>query len=142
MPNAFSEFLDNALREREWINGDFVRESKTRTENRISPYTGKPLNPITHSQLSKLRRDSRDRLGQMPEPDTILAIAITLQVPENTVRTAACRALDGYAIGAANLSQATNQELFAEVQRRFDVLSGVWAERREMTNNSHGASEV
>ena len=77
--HEFKRFIQQQLDARGWKQADLVRASG-----------------LSRSHVSKLMRDDREHLGQMPEADTLAGLARGFTIPEEIVRTAASRALVGY----------------------------------------------
>ncbi|MBA8964651.1 transcriptional regulator with XRE-family HTH domain [Rhodococcus percolatus] len=104
--HEFRRFIQQELDARSWKQADLARRSG-----------------LTRSHISKLLRDSRDHLGQMPDAETIQGLATGFMLPEEVVRTAASRALRGYSDdGTAlyvDLSGISTDALLGEVRRRI-----------------------
>ena len=109
--HEFRRFIQQELDARSWKQADLARRSG-----------------LTRSHISKLLRDSRDHLGQMPDAETIQGLATGFMLPEEVVRTAASRALRGYSDdGTAlyvDLAEVSTDALLEEVRRRITANFG------------------
>ena len=105
--HEFKRFIQQQLDARGWKQADLVRASG-----------------LSRSHVSKLMRDNREHLGQMPEADTIAGLARGFSLPEETVRTAASRALVGYEDDGHpiqfDLTEVSTDVLLQEVRRRIE----------------------
>lgn len=77
---------------------------------------------LSRALVSRILRDDRPRLGQMPDESTMAGLAKAFHVSTETVRTAAARALRGYADDGealtADLSAVSIDALLMEIRRR------------------------
>jgi transcriptional regulator with XRE-family HTH domain len=82
---------------------------------------------LTRSHISKLMRDQRDHLGQMPDKETLEALAKGFGVPVERVRTAAARSLVGYTDDGSPISlelgEVPTDALLNELKRRIEASS-------------------
>jgi transcriptional regulator with XRE-family HTH domain len=105
MAHALREFIRTQMDERQIDQATFTRTSG-----------------LTRSHVSKLLRDDRDRLPQLPRRETLAGIAKAFSVSPQVVLAVAVEAL-GLGYEAADfvneLSQATNEELARELERRL-----------------------
>ncbi|MEU1432166.1 helix-turn-helix transcriptional regulator [Nocardia sp. NPDC005746] len=115
----FRSFIQEQLDIRGWRQADLVRSSG-----------------LSRSLVSKLLRDERPFLGQMPDQETIEGLARGFGVSEEVVRTAAARALSGYTDDGQplqiNLTEVPTDALLNEISRRLHRAespttgSGMW----------------
>ncbi|MBH0121525.1 helix-turn-helix transcriptional regulator [Rhodococcus sp. CX] len=105
--HEFKRFIQQQLDARGWKQADLVRASG-----------------LSRSHVSKLIRDNREHLGQMPDDDTIAGLSRGFNVPEDVVRTAASRALVGYEDDGRpihlDLTEVSTDALLQEVRRRIE----------------------
>ncbi|MBF6340670.1 helix-turn-helix transcriptional regulator [Nocardia abscessus] len=103
--HEFRRFIQNELDARGWKQADLVRASG-----------------LSRSHVSKLLRDHREHLGQMPDDSTIAALAKGFGLPMEVIQTAASRALAGYSDNDAplqiDLRTVSTEALLREVERR------------------------
>ncbi|MEV0538236.1 helix-turn-helix domain-containing protein [Nocardia salmonicida] len=103
--HEFRRYIEAEMASRGWKQADLVRASG-----------------LSRSHVSKLLRDDRDRLGQMPDETTLEAIAGAFGVSMEIPRTAASRALAGYADDGiplqVDLRSVPTDLLVREIQRR------------------------
>lgn len=82
---------------------------------------------LTRSHVSKLMRDQRDHLGQMPDGETLEALAKGFGIPVERVRIAAARSLAGYADDghpiSLELGEIPTDALLNELKRRIQASS-------------------
>ncbi|OZC62734.1 hypothetical protein CH276_14020 [Rhodococcus sp. 06-470-2] len=82
---------------------------------------------LTRSHISKLMRDQRDHLGQMPDKETLEALAKGFGIPVERVRTAAARSLVGYIDDGSPISlelgEVPTDALLNELKRRIEASS-------------------
>lgn len=80
---------------------------------------------LSRALVSRILRDDRDRLGQMPDESTMAGLATAFTVSIETVRTAASRALRGYADDGealtTDLSSVSIDALLMEIRRRVEA---------------------
>ncbi|WP_032368545.1 helix-turn-helix domain-containing protein [Rhodococcoides fascians] len=80
---------------------------------------------LTRSHISKLMRDQRDHLGQMPDKETLEALAKGFGIPVERVRTAAARSLVGYVDDglpiSLELGEVPTDALLNELKRRIEA---------------------
>lgn len=80
---------------------------------------------LTRSHVSKLMRDHREHLGQMPDSETIDALARGFGVPAERVRTAAARSLARYSDDGSpitiELGEIPTDALLNELKRRIEA---------------------
>jgi transcriptional regulator with XRE-family HTH domain len=80
---------------------------------------------LTRSHISKLMRDQRDHLGQMPDKETLEALAKGFGIPVERVRTAAARSLVGYIDDGSPISlelgEVPTDALLNELKRRIEA---------------------
>ena len=92
---------------------------------------------LTRSHVSKLMRDSRDHLGQMPDKETLEALATGFGVPVERVRIAAARSLIGYADDGAPIDLALGDiptdALLSELKRRIESAPRTGVDNEEDT---------
>lgn len=109
--------------------GNFVHEYRRFVQQELDAHGWKPAEFARkaglHRQLvSKILKDDRPRLGQMPDESTMEAIAKGFGIPVDRVRTAASRALRGYEDDGAplsnDLSEVSDDVLLTEIRRRFE----------------------
>lgn len=116
--HEFKRFIQQQLDARGWKQADLVRASG-----------------LSRSHVSKLMRDNREHLGQMPEADTLAGLARGFTIPEEIVRTAASRALVGYEDDGHpiqfDLTEVTTDALLQEVRRRIESTGVGHGERTE-----------
>lgn len=105
--HEYRRFIQHELDARGWRQADLVRESG-----------------LSRQLVSSILRDNRDHLGQMPDAETIQAIATGFGVPQERVRVAAARSLADYIDdGAAltiTLGDVSTDALLNEIKRRID----------------------
>ena len=105
--HEYRRFIQHELNARGWRQADLVRESG-----------------LSRQLVSSILRDNRDHLGQMPDAETIQAIATGFGVPQERVRVAAARSLADYIDdGAAltiTLGDVSTDALLNEIKRRID----------------------
>lgn len=105
--HEFKQFIQKELDARGWRQADLVRASG-----------------LSRSLVSKLLRDDRNYLGQMPDEATLEGIAKGFAVPVDVVRTAASRALAGYSDEGhplqVDLTVVSTDALLQEVRRRIE----------------------
>lgn len=103
--HEYRRFVQSELDARGWKQADLVRRSG-----------------LSRQVISKILRDDREYLGQMPDESTLAALATGFEVPIERVRTAAARALaryddDGEPL-TADLSSVSIDALLQEIKRR------------------------
>ena len=105
--HEFRRFITRELDARGWRQSDLVRQSG-----------------LSRAHVSKLLRDEREHLGQMPDASTITGIADGFGISEDVVRTAAARSLTGYTDNAAplhvDLTEVSTDALLTELRRRIE----------------------
>ncbi|MBB1023330.1 MULTISPECIES: helix-turn-helix domain-containing protein [unclassified Dietzia] len=103
--HEYKRFVQEQMDARGWRQADLVRASG-----------------LSRALVSRILRDDRPRLGQMPDESTMAGIAKAFSLPTETVRTAAARALRGYADDGealtADLSAVSIDALLMEIRRR------------------------
>lgn len=103
--HEYKRFIQEQMDQRGWRQADLVRASG-----------------LSRANVSRILKDDRPRLGQMPDESTLVALARAFAVSVETVRTAAARALRGYvddgAALSADLSSVSIDALLEEVRRR------------------------
>ncbi|MFC9765782.1 helix-turn-helix domain-containing protein [Rhodococcus jostii] len=106
--HEFRKFIQRELDARGWKQADLARRSG-----------------LSRSHVSKLLRDDRQYLGQMPDEETIRALADGFALTEEVVRTAASRALAGFSDDGGplqiELADVPTDALLEEVRRRIDT---------------------
>jgi len=106
--HEYKRFVQEQMDARGWRQADLVRASG-----------------LSRALVSRILRDERDRLGQMPDESTMARLSTAFQVPIETVRTAAARALRGYADDGealtADLSTVSIDALLMEIRRRVQA---------------------
>lgn len=106
--HEYRRFVQDHLDQRGWRQADLVRASG-----------------LSRAHVSKIMRDDRDRLGQMPDESTMARLAKAFSVSIETVRTAASRALRGYADDGealtTDLSTVSIDALLMEIRRRVEA---------------------
>lgn len=106
--HEFRRFIQQQLDARGWKQADLARRSG-----------------LSRSHISKLLRDSRSHLGQMPDSETITGLAQGFGLSEDVVRTAASRALAGYSDDGGplqvDLAEISTDALLTEVRRRIEA---------------------
>lgn len=99
---------------------DFIRaqmELRKMTQADLGRASG-----LSRSHLSKLLNDPRDRLPQLPTPETVSGLANGFNLPQGVVLAAAIEALGvGFTSDdfVYRLTDASNRELLSEVERRL-----------------------
>ena len=103
--HEYKRFVQEQMDARGWRQADLVRASG-----------------LSRALVSRILRDDRPRLGQMPEETTMAGLAKAFQTSTETVRTAAARALRGYADDGealtTDLSTVSIDALLMEIRRR------------------------
>lgn len=106
--HEYKRFVQEQMDARGWRQADLVRASN-----------------LSRALVSRILRDDRPRLGQMPDESTMAGLAKAFRVPTETVRTAAARALRGYADDGealtADLSAVSIDALLMEIRRRVQT---------------------
>lgn len=101
----YRRFVQSELDARGWKQADLVHRSG-----------------LSRQVVSKILRDDREYLGQMPDESTLRALATGFEVPVERVRTAAARALARYDDAGepltADLSSVSIDALLQEIKRR------------------------
>lgn len=82
---------------------------------------------LSRQMVSKILRDDRDHLGQMPDDSTMQALADGFGIPVDRVRKAAARSLVGYTDDGepltADLTTVSIDALLNEIRRRVNDLT-------------------
>lgn len=103
--HEYKRFVQEQMDARGWRQADLVRASG-----------------LSRALVSRILRDDRPRLGQMPDESTMVGLAKAFHVSTETVRTAAARALRGYADDGealtTDLSAVSIDALLMEIRRR------------------------
>ncbi|WP_206474732.1 helix-turn-helix transcriptional regulator [Dietzia sp. KRD202] len=103
--HEYKRFVQEQMDARGWRQADLVRASG-----------------LSRALVSRILRDDRPRLGQMPDESTMAGLAKAFHVSTETVRTAAARALRGYADDGealtTDLSAVSIDALLMEIRRR------------------------
>lgn len=103
--HEYKRFVQEQMDARGWRQADLVRASG-----------------LSRALVSRILRDDRARLGQMPDESTMAGLAKAFHVSTETVRTAAARALRGYADDGealtTDLSAVSIDALLMEIRRR------------------------
>lgn len=106
--HEYKRFVQEQMDARGWRQADLVRASG-----------------LGRALVSRILRDERPRLGQMPDESTMAGLAKAFQVPTETVRTAAARALRGYTDDGealtTDLSAVSIDALLMEIRRRVQA---------------------
>ena len=103
--HEYRRFVQEQMDARGWRQADLVRASG-----------------LSRAWVSRILRDDRPRLGQMPDESTMAGLARKFHVSAETVRTAAARAPRGYADDGealtTDLSAVSIDALLMEIRRR------------------------
>jgi transcriptional regulator with XRE-family HTH domain len=106
MTNVFREFILEQLDARHWRQADLVRASG-----------------LSRSHVSKLLKDVRPRLAQLPDDTTLNGLAAAFKMDVSEVRRVATRAVgvsdDPAPTMVFGLREATDAELLSELQKRL-----------------------
>lgn len=110
MTNAYSAFVAREM------------ERRGITQTQLADATG-----MTKQNIGRIVNDSRPRLKQRPDPETVDALARGLNVPEGAIWLAVAEAM-GIPISESvqftrEVDEATNEELLREIARRLDATS-------------------
>lgn len=103
--HEYTRFVHTEMSARGWRQVDLVRRSG-----------------LSRQVISKILRDTRPTLGQMPDEATLEGLARGFDVPVELVRLAASRALAGYVDDhavKADLRAISNAALLSEIRRRM-----------------------
>lgn len=103
--HEYRRFVQAELDARGWVPADLVRRSG-----------------LNRQLVWKILHDDREHLGQMPDDETMQAIADGFKIDVSRVRTAAARSLRGYTDSghpiSTDLSGVDIDILLAEIRRR------------------------
>lgn len=108
MTHAFREFIERELTRQGWSSTILAARSG-----------------LSAQQISKLRKDERDLLPRMPEPETIAGLSKAFDLPESEIRRFAVIALGVDGIEPPTiiheLKDADDDQLFTELATRLGL---------------------